>query len=63
MTVRVLNLLHRLIGGNPIGVPEIHCPAVHVYMHERGHTTDIGYARRHSSRRTDQHWVKPLTCC
>tara|TARA_R110000850_G_scaffold151328_4_gene274305 strand:+ start:1300 stop:1563 length:264 start_codon:yes stop_codon:yes gene_type:complete len=32
----VLNLLHRLIDGKTIGGPDIHCPAVHVYMHERG---------------------------
>ncbi len=42
----VLNLLHRLIDAKTTGGPDIHCPAVHVYMHERGHASGAAPAAR-----------------
>jgi hypothetical protein len=42
----VLNLLHRLIDGKIIGGPDIHCPAVHVHMHERGYAASADASAR-----------------
>ena len=46
----VLNLLHRLVDGKTIGGPDIRCPAMHVYMHERGHTASVDPAPRSQSQ-------------